>query len=35
MTMRFLLGLLFGVALGFAVTAYINEHMQERDESPT
>ena len=33
--MRFLLGLLCGVALGFAVTAYINQHMHEEDESPT
>jgi hypothetical protein len=33
--MRFLLGLIFGAALGFAVTAYINQHFQASDESPT
>ena len=33
--MRFLLGLLLGAALGFAVTTYINQQMQEADESPT
>jgi hypothetical protein len=33
--MRFLLGLLIGAALGFAVTTYLNQQMQEEDESPT
>jgi hypothetical protein len=33
--MRFLFGLLFGAALGFAVTTYINEHMPQKDQSPT
>jgi len=32
--MRFLMGLLFGVALGFAVTSYINQHVQPEDERP-
>ena len=33
--MRFLLGLLIGAALGFAVTTYFNQQMLEEDESPT
>ena len=33
--MRFLLGLLLGAALGFAVTTYLNQHLPEEDESPT
>jgi ABC-type lipoprotein release transport system permease subunit len=33
--MRFLLGLLIGIALGFGVTTYLNQQMQEDDESPT
>ena len=31
--MRFLLGLLFGITLGFAVTTYINQQMREESES--
>jgi hypothetical protein len=31
--MKFLLGLIFGVGLGFAVTNYINKLMREEDES--
>ncbi len=33
--MRFLLGLLFGITLGFTVTTYIKQHMPEEDERPT
>jgi predicted small secreted protein len=33
--MRFLLGLIFGAALGFAVTTYINQHIQASDENAT
>jgi hypothetical protein len=33
--MKFLLGLLLGAALGFAVTTYINQQLDEEDESPT
>jgi hypothetical protein len=33
--MRFLLGLLLGAALGFAVTTYINEQLDDEEESPT
>jgi hypothetical protein len=31
--MRFLLGLLFGVALGFAVTTYIGQQQANREET--
>jgi hypothetical protein len=31
--MRFLIGLLFGVALGFAVTAYISQRQAAADET--
>jgi hypothetical protein len=33
--MRFLFGLLLGAALGFAVTTYINQQLDDVDESPT
>jgi hypothetical protein len=31
--MRFLIGVLFGVALGFAVTAYISQRQAEAQET--
>lgn len=33
--MRFLFGLLIGAALGFAVTTFINEQLDDVEESPT
>ena len=31
--MRFILGLLFGITLGFAVTTYISQRTREGDDS--